>query len=194
MEQMNFRFGEWASGSSSRLASRLYAAAHHVGQRVQSLRRTFADFGLLLRTGRSRLQEALREKETGLAKVLADSTEPVVVTDDAHRILAANAAALVLLGVSKNNLHRFAIDAFLPPEQIHYFERSGPRFIKWDKRVGECEIRPLGGKPRVVEFDFEANFTLGRHVSKFRDVAGPKPLPHSTDLQAALASKWRWIA
>jgi PAS domain-containing protein len=194
MEQMNFRFGEWASGSSSRLVSRLYAAAHHVGQRVQSLRRTFADFGLLLRTGRSRLQEALREKETGLAKVLADSTEPVVVTDDAHRILAANAAALVLLGVSKSNLHRFAIDAFLPPEQVHYFERSGPRFIKRDKRRGECEIRPLGGNPKVVEFSFQANFIRGRHVSKFHDVAGRKHLMQSTYPEVASASKSRWIA
>jgi PAS domain-containing protein len=140
------------------------------------------------------LQEALREKETELSKVLADSTEPVVVTDDAHRILAANAAALVLLGVSKSNLHRFAIDAFLPPEQVHYFERSGPRFIKRDKRVGECEIRALGGKPRVVEFTFQANFILGRHVSKFHEVAGRKHLMQSAYPEAASVSKSKWIA
>ena len=194
MERMNFSFGEWASTWSARVALRLYAAAEHVGQRIQSVRRRLVDFGQLLRNGRSRLQEALRQGETELATVLADSNDPVIVTDDAHHILAANPAALTLLHVSKNNLHRFAIDAFLPLKQIHYFERSGPRFIKWAERRGECEIRPLGGKPKVVEFSFQANFILGRHVSKFHEVAGRKHLMQSAYPEAASASKSRWIA
>jgi len=140
------------------------------------------------------LQEVLRQKETELAKVLADSIEPVVVTDDAHRILAANTAALTLLGVSEGNLHRFAIDAFLPQEQVHYFERSSPHFVKSAERLGECEIRPLVGKPKVVEFSFQANFMLGCHVSKFHHVAVRKHLLQSTHPQAPLASKSRWIA
>jgi nitrogen-specific signal transduction histidine kinase len=122
-------------------------------------------FGHVVRNGRS------RHGETELAKVLFDATEPVVVTDDAHRILAANTSALMLFGVSAGNLDRFAIDAFLPSNQVHYFERNGPRFVRSAERVGECEIRPLVGKPKVVEFSFQANFTLGSHVSKFHVVA-----------------------
>jgi len=193
MERMNFSFGEWAATWSTRVALRLYAAAEHIGQRIQSFRGRFVDFGQLLRNGRSRLQEALRQGETELATILADSNDPVIVTDDAHHILAANPAALTLLHVSNNNLHRFAIDAFLPLKQVRYFERSGPRFIKSAERRGECEIRPLGGNPKVVEFSFQANFILGRHVSKFHDVAG-RSLMQSTYPEAASASKSRWIA
>jgi len=186
--------GEWAATWSARVALRLYAAAHQVGQRVQSVRRTLIHFGHVVKTARSRLQEVLRKQETELAKILIDSTEPVVVTDDAHRILAANAAALTLFGVSEANLYRFAIDAFLPSEQVHYFERNGPRFGRSAERVGECEIRPLVGKPKVVEFSFQENYTLGSHVSKFHIVAGRKRLVQSAYPEAASASKSRWIA
>ena len=172
----------------------MYAAAQQVGQRVRSVYSVLVGLSHVLRNGRSRLQEVLRQKEAELAKVLADSIEPVVVTDDAHRILAANTAALTLLGVSEGNLHRFAIDAFLPQEQVHYFERSSPHFVKSAERLGECEIRPLVGKPKVVEFSFQANFMLGCHVSKFHDVAVRKHLLQSTHPQAPLASKSRWIA
>ena len=187
-------FGEWAATWGAKAALRLYAGAQQLGQCVQSTRIILAHFGHVLRNGRSRLQEALQRRETELAKVLVDSSEPVVVTDDAHRILAANTAALMLLGVSAGNFHRFAIDAFLPSEQIHYFERNGPRFVKSDERVGECEIRPLVGKPKVVEFSFQENYTLGSHVSKFHVVAVRKRLMQSAYPKAASASKSRWIA
>jgi len=130
--------GEWAATWSARVALRLYAAAHEAGQRVRSVRRALVHFGHVVKTGRSRLQEVLRKQETELAKILIDSTEPVVVTNDAHRILAANTAALTLFGVSEANLHRFALDAFLPSEQVNYFERNGPRFVRSAVRVGEC--------------------------------------------------------
>ena len=186
--------GEWAATWSARVVLRLHVAAHQVGQRVQSVRRAFIHFGHVVRTRRSRLQEVLRKQETELAKILIDSTEPVVVTDDAHRILAANTAALTLFGVSEANLHRFAIDAFLPSEQVHYFQRNGPRFIKSAERRGECEIRPLGGNPKVVEFSFQENYTLGSHISRFHIVAGRKRLMQSAYPEAASASKSRWIA
>ena len=192
MERMHL-LGEWATTWSARVVLRLYAAAHQVGQRVQSVHRALIHFGHVVRTGRSRLQEVLRKPDTELAKILIDSTEPVVVTNDAHRILAANTAALTLLGVSETNLHRFAIDAFLPSEQVRYFERNGPRFGRSAERVGECEIRPLIGRPKVVEFSFQENYTLGSHVSKFHVVAVRKNLLRSTHTQAA---SWqsRWIA
>jgi PAS domain-containing protein len=192
MKRMHL-LGEWATRLGARVALRLYAAAHQAEQRVQSLRCALIHFGHVVRTGRSRLQEVLRKPETELAKILIDSTEPVVVTNDAHRILAANTAALTLLGVSEANLHRFAIDAFLPSEHVHYFERNGPRFGRSAERMGECEIRPLVGKPKVVEFSFQENYTLGSHVSKFHVVAVRKRLMQSTHTEEA-SRQSRWIA
>jgi PAS domain-containing protein len=170
-KQLPFSFAGWVATLSARSVLRLYAGARKIGRQAQYVRGRLVDFGYLLRTSQSRVQEALRRRETELAKVVYDSCEPVVVTDDAHRILAVNSAALGLLGVSKANFNKFTIDAFLAPQQIHCFERRGRRFVKSQERVGECEIRPLGGNPKVVEFSFQANFILGRHVSKFRDVA-----------------------
>jgi PAS domain-containing protein len=175
MERVHLSFGEWAATSSAGIALRLYAAVQHVGQRVQSVRSMLVHFGHVVSSGRLRLQDLLRQKETELAKTLADSSEPMVVTDDRHRILAANLAALTLLGVSRRNLNRFTIDAFLRPGQVRCFDRSGPRFIKSATRLGECEIKPLVGKPKVVEFSFQTDFLMGRHVSTFRDVVNGAP-------------------
>jgi len=108
------------------------------------------------------------ERENYLSRLLKDSSEPVVVTDDEHRLLAANLAALTLFGISQKNLNNFSIDAFLRHDQVHCFEREGPPFMQGPERLGECQIRPLNGKPKVVAFSFQANFLL---VAKFRDAA-----------------------
>lgn len=170
-KRLQYNLADWAATRSAIPILRLYAAARKIGQYVQYARKRLGDFGYVVKTGQSRVQEMLRKKETELATLLSESSEPVVVTDAGHRILAVNSAALGLLGVSKTNFNKFAIDAFLAPGQLHCFERHGPRFIRPSERQGECEIRPLGGTPKVVQFSFQANFVLGRHVSKFRDIA-----------------------
>ena len=73
MERMNFSFGEWAATWSTRVASRLYAAAEQIGQRIQSVRRGLVDFGQFLGEGRSQLQEALRQGEP-----LSDHPNPAI--------------------------------------------------------------------------------------------------------------------
>ena len=110
------------------------------------------------------------ERENYLARLLTDSSEPVAVTDDAHRLLAANPAALTLFGISQKNLRNFTIDVFLRRDQVHCFERECPPFVKGTERLGECQISPLHGKPKVVAFSFQPNFLLGRHLSRFHDV------------------------
>jgi len=120
------------------------------------------------KSGHGRWQEG--ERENYLSGLLTDSSEPVVVTDDAHRLLAANLAALTLFGISPKNLGNFTIDAFLRHDQVHYFEREGPAFVQGPERLGKCQISPLQGKPKVVAFSFQANFILGRHLSRFHDV------------------------
>lgn len=114
--------------------------------------------------------DAIRQREGYLSKLLADSEDAVVVTDDEHRLLAANQPALDLLGVSEKNMHRFTIDAFLPPGETHFFEPNLPRFIHGTERRGDCRIHRLDGSLREVEFTFQANFVYGRHLSVLHDV------------------------
>jgi PAS domain-containing protein len=167
--QLNF--SEWIWTSSARAGLRLLDAVEHFGAGLESARRVLIDCKYRLKNGHWPLQEELREREHDLARLLADSSEAMVVTDDSHRLLAANPAALTLFGISETNLNKFTIDAFLRHDQVHCFEREGVPFIKGAKRWGECQIRPLKGRPKVVKFSFQANFLLGRHVSKFRDAS-----------------------
>jgi PAS domain-containing protein len=139
----------------------------HVSARLDPVRRRL---GYRLRKEHRRSQEGLRERERYLARMLTDSSEAMIVTDNAHRLLAANRAALALFGISDKNLNNFTIDAFLRHDQVHCFEREGPPFIQSPERLGECQIRPLHGKPRKVEFSFQANVLLNRHLSKFRNI------------------------
>jgi PAS domain-containing protein len=162
-------FSEWIWTSTARVGLQLLDAVERCGTRLRSAGIMLVDYGYRLRNGHWRLQEGLREQENYLIRLLANSSEPMVVTDDAHRLLAANPAALILFGVSDKNLNKFTIDAFLRHDEVHCFERQGPPFIKGAERVGECRIRPLHGQPKVVEFSFQANVLLGLHLSKFRE-------------------------
>jgi PAS domain-containing protein len=164
-------FSEWIWTSGARVGLRFLERVERVAARLESARALLADFGYRLKNGHWRLQERHREREYHLSRLLADSPEPMVVTDDRHRLLAANSAALTLFGISPTNLNKFTIDAFVRRDQVHCFERAGPPFVNKAERWGECQIRPLHGKPKVVEFSFQADFLLGRHVSKFREAS-----------------------
>lgn len=118
-----------------------------------------------------RLLNALLERENHLTNLLADSLVAIVVMNDSHSFLAANQVALTLFGISDKNIGNFTIDAFLPWNQIPWFERSGPPLIRGRERWGECQIRRLDGSSKKVEFTFQANFVPGRHLSKFREIA-----------------------
>ncbi len=168
VERVHFNIGEWAAFSGAKITSIFFAGLNRATALVHTARTALVDLGQQAKRGHLRLQEVLREKENNLARLLADSTDPIVVTDDAHRLLAANPAALNLFGVSRGNIGNFTIDAFLTPRQVHLFERSGPPFVKGSARFGECKIRRLDGQLRSVGFVFQANFILGRHVSRFQ--------------------------
>jgi PAS domain S-box-containing protein len=121
-----------------------------------------------------RLQEALRDRENGLRKLLASSPDAIVVTNGDHRFVAANPNALQLFGVSETNIKQFTIDAFLPGGQILDFDANGLPFMKREERHGKCRIRRLDGSVRVAEYVFVANFVPLRHVSRFHDVTPGK--------------------
>jgi PAS domain S-box-containing protein len=134
----------------------------------------------LMRLGRSvaekhrRIQEALRERENDLRKLLASSPDAIVVTNGDHRFVAANPRALDLFGISQTNMRKFTIDAFLPDGQILDFDVNGPSFLRREERHGKCKIRRLDGSLRVAEYIFVANFVPLRHLSRFRAVTPEK--------------------
>lgn len=151
-------------------------ASEKVDAFVRYLREKVAQVSEKIRHERQRLLELIRQREGHLAKLLADSTDAIVVTDDAHRFLAANQPALDLFGVSEKNIQKFTIDAFLPYNEIRFFERTVPRFVRGTERHGGCKIRRLDGSLREVEFTFQANFVLGRHLSVLHDLTGEAAL------------------
>jgi PAS domain S-box-containing protein len=190
MERIHLNIGDWAAVSGAKVTRRLLAAVNHTNSLLHSTRERVATLARRAKTAPARLQQALREKENHLEKLLADSPEPMVVTDDARSFIAANPAALDLFGVSKANIRKFTIDAFLLPRHIHCFERGGPPFVMGTVRLGECEIRRLDGKVKVVDFIFQTNFTLGRHLAKFQDVDRRNGKSIAEQRESAVASRF----
>jgi PAS domain-containing protein len=112
-----------------------------VGASFEWLPKVLTDIRLRSVEAHHRLEQAVRDRESCLRNLLADCAEAVVVTNDAHRLLAGNRAALSLLGVSRANINRFTIDTFLPVGQIPQFNRPGMCFLRGKERQGECVIR-----------------------------------------------------
>jgi len=174
MERFHINPDDWIAIPGTKVRSGLDTTFEYVNACLGLAREKMVKFGSRARKERERLQEMLREREDLLAKLLADPSEAIVLTDDFHRLLIANQAALALFGVSKKNINRFTIDAFLPYSQILHFQQKGFPFIRGTVRRGKCEIRRLDGSLRIVEFSFQAHFALGRHLAKFRDVTSQR--------------------
>jgi PAS domain-containing protein len=168
MERVQWAVEEWVATLGAKVTNRLFVAVDSVMRAMRSVSTLVTSFKNRARVGHRRLQEALQERENRLTKLLADSSEAMIVTDDAHRVLDANLAGLALLGVSKTNIHKFTVDAFLRSNQTHLFERGVPPFLRGAARAGKCEINGLDGKSQVVGFVFQPNFVLGRHLTKFQ--------------------------
>ncbi len=130
-----------------------------------------------------KLQDAFREKETYLNKLLTDSQEPALLMNDSRRLLAVNPAGLRLFGISDKNIKNFTLDAFIPWKQISWFKRHGPPFLRGRERWGKCQITRLDGSVRTAEFTFQSNFVPGRHLSKFHECYSPPQLPLPLDAE-----------
>jgi PAS domain S-box-containing protein len=170
MERLHNNPHDWIALSGTRIRSGLNVAFEYLSAGCSLAQEKMIAVVSKARKEHERLQVILREREAQLATLLADPSQGIIVTDDFHRVLVANQAALTLFGVSQKNINRFTIDAFLPDDQILDFRRRGLPFIRGTVRKGKCEIRRLDGSVRVVEFCFQAHFALNRHLSKFRDI------------------------
>jgi PAS domain-containing protein len=170
MERVHVIVEEWVTTFGAKVTNRLFGAVDDLRSAMRLARVVAISIENRAKVGHRRLQEAVQERENRLTKLLADSSEPMIVTDNAHRVLDANSAGLALLGVSRANFRKFTIDAFLPSGQTHFFERSGPPLTRGSTRLGECEITRLDGKSQEMSFVFQPNFVLGRHLAKFQDI------------------------
>jgi PAS domain S-box-containing protein len=157
-------------GKIAKYRSQLFATSQHVTLHLGQAQTTLTRLGRRAVDKPRRLRKALRTRENDLRKLLANALDPVVVTDDDHRFVAANPKALDLFGVSEANLRNFTIDAFLPGGQILYFDGNGSPFIGREERHGECKIRRMDGSLRAAEYSFVANFVPRRHLCRFHNV------------------------
>jgi PAS domain S-box-containing protein len=158
----------------TKFRSGLFIALEQLTVNLQRAQNTLMRLGRSVAEKHRRIQEALRERENDLRKLLAGSPDAIVVTNGDHRFVAANPKALDLFGISQTNMRKFTIDAFLPDGQILDFDANGPPFIRREERHGKCKIRRLDGSLRVAEYVFVANFVPLRHLSRFRDATPEK--------------------
>jgi PAS domain S-box-containing protein len=154
----------------TKFRSGLFIAFEQMSVHLQRAQNTLTRLVKSFAEKHRRLQEALREREDGLRRLLASSPDAIVVTNADHRLVAANPRALALFGISAANMGKFTIDAFLPHEQILDFDGNGPHFTKRKERRGKCSIRRLDGSLRIAEYTFVTNFAGRRHLSTFHDV------------------------
>jgi PAS domain S-box-containing protein len=157
-------------GKIAKYRSQLFATSEHVTLYLGQAQTTLTRLGRRAVDKPRRLRKTLRTRENVLRKLLANALDPVVVTDDDHRFVAANPKALDLFGVSEMNLRNFTIDAFLLRGQILYFDGNGSPFIGREERHGECKIRSMDGSLRAAEYSFVANFVPRRHLCRFHNV------------------------
>jgi PAS domain S-box-containing protein len=154
----------------TKFKSGLFIACEQMAVHLQRAQNMLANLAKSLAETRRRVQEALREREDGLRKLLTSSPDSIVVTNADHRLVAANPRALDLFGISEANMGKFTLDAFLPRQQILDLDGNGSPFMKREERHGKCKVRRLDGSLRVTEYTFVTNFAGRRHLSKFHDV------------------------
>src|SRR3954454_20350794 len=96
-----------------KLRSELWFAFRKATICLQAAQNTLARLGRSVADKPRMLREAVRERENTLQKLLTNSVDALVLTNNQHRFLAANPKALDLFGISKSNMMQFTIDAFL---------------------------------------------------------------------------------
>ena len=154
-----------ARGKVTKLRERALSSLKPVHARIRRTRDKFTR----LRTRATNKSRKLRARENDLRKLLANTTNAVVVTSADRRFVAANPKGLSLFGISEAHMTMFTLDVFLSRGQIPRFAENGARSINRKERHGECEIRRLDGSRRVAEFVFVANYVPFLHVFRFQN-------------------------
>jgi len=148
-------------GKVARLRSQVFAATKQVAMKLQKAQNALTGLARTIADKPRRKREARWARENELGRLLASSLDAIVVTDNGRRLVAANAKALELFGVSEFNIRNFTLDAFVPN-----FNWSDASF-----GLNRCKIRRLNGDFRVAECQFVAGIVPRRCLCKFVNVA-----------------------
>jgi PAS domain-containing protein len=153
------------ANSTAYLAELSKRTSGHVRQAGQKV----ANTGREIASKPHRARDARKARENDLLNLMETSLDAIVVTDDAHRFVAANTNALQLFGVSYANIKNFTLDSFIANAQVAGFNGHSA------SKTGNCKIRRLDGKVRLAEYEFTANHVPFRHLCIFRS-ARSKPV------------------
>ena len=156
-------------GKVARLGSQVSAASKQVAMKLQKAQNALTGVARTIADKPRRKREARWARENELGSLLASSLDAIVVTDSDRRLVAANAKALELFGISESNIRNFTLDAFVPN-----FDWNGSSFESQEVRLNRCKIRRLDGALRVAECQFVAGIVPRRYLCKFLNVARHK--------------------
>jgi PAS domain S-box-containing protein len=167
---------EIANEKVARLGSQLYGALRQTTVSFRRAQSALASAGRSVIERPRRLREARRARETDLQRLMTNSGDAIVVTNDKRRFVDANPKALDLFGVSDSNMRNFTIDTFLSHCEI--LDRRRKWFaIRRDEKYGRCKIRRLDGSLRIAEYILVANAIPGQHLYRFLNVAAARITP-----------------
>jgi len=160
------QLGRQVSSVSRRLTTKLLKAQ----DAIATLGRTIADKP-------RRMREIRLTRENDLRNLLAGSLDAIVVTDGDRRLVAANAKALELFGISELNMGNFTVDAFLAKVELPDFDWTDSSFERQEVSGSRCKVRRLDGGLRTAECQFVAGIVPRRHLYKFLNVTPYKITP-----------------
>ena len=166
-----------ANGKISQLGEQVSSVSRQVTGKFLKARDAVVGLGRTIADKPRKMREIRLTRENDLRSLLASSLEAIVVTDSDRRLVAANAKALELFGISEFNMGNFTVDAFLASVELPNFDWNDSSFESREARAKRCKIRRLDGGLRVAEYQFVADIVPRRHLYKFLNVAPYKITP-----------------
>jgi len=155
----------------SQLGGQVSSVSRQVTRKLLKVLEAVTGLGRNIADKPRRMREVRLTRENDLRNLLASSLDAIVVTDGDRRLVAANAKALELFGISEFNMGNFTVDAFLINVGLRDVDWNDASLESRGARVNRCKIRKLDGGLRVGECQFVADIVPHRHLYKFLDVA-----------------------
>jgi PAS domain S-box-containing protein len=129
-------------------------------------------FLILARREHHETASALDATEREYKSVFDNALDGILILDDGETCLAANAAALKLLGTNHTGVVGQPIKKFFSDDGD--FRAAWKQFLARTCEYGETPIFRDDGRTVFVEYTIKANFLPGRHVAVLRDVTPRK--------------------
>ena len=161
-----------ADGKFTKLGGQVSSVSRQVAMKLLKAQNAVTGWGRTIADKPQRVREVRLTRENDLRNLLGSSLDAIVVTDGHRRLVAANAQALELFGISEFNMGNFTVDAFLASVELPDFDWNDSSL-----RINQCKIRRLDGSLHVAECQFVERVVPRRHLYKFLNVAPYKITP-----------------